>query len=184
MALSDSQPAAALSCGVRRCDLRPAAGLPQLLEPPSPHAVLTTPVDRIRGRRFNLPARPGLPQTNGGSASTKIAFRGLLKLHSRYGLRSCSPTIRGLCHEAPARWFPSQTARQLLRHYRHLLRGDLPPLVIRATGAHVRSAKIRFLPLAPCGPHGVVGSGIESEIHRYQRSTGRTIRQCGCDAGC
>jgi hypothetical protein len=28
-------------------------------------------------------------------------FRGLLKLHTRYGLHSCSPTIRGLYREAP-----------------------------------------------------------------------------------
>jgi len=29
-----------------------------------------------------------------------LLFRGLLKLHACYGLRICSPTIRGLCHEA------------------------------------------------------------------------------------
>jgi hypothetical protein len=28
-------------------------------------------------------------------------FRGLLKLHTRYGLQGCSPTIRGLYREAP-----------------------------------------------------------------------------------
>src|ERR1019366_741812 len=30
-----------------------------------------------------------------------LHFRGLLKLHTRYGLRGCSPTIRGLYREAP-----------------------------------------------------------------------------------
>ncbi len=31
----------------------------------------------------------------------QLSFRGLLKLHSRYGLQICSPTLCGLCHEAP-----------------------------------------------------------------------------------
>ena len=83
MALSDSPPAAALTSSVRRRNLRPAAGLPQLLEPPSPHAVLTTPVDRIRGRRFNLPVRAGLPRTNGGSASTNLRFEACSSFMSR-----------------------------------------------------------------------------------------------------
>jgi hypothetical protein len=31
----------------------------------------------------------------------QLSFRGLLKLHSRYGLQTRSPTLCGLCHEAP-----------------------------------------------------------------------------------
>jgi len=47
-----------------------------------------------------LPCPCSLPRFRGGSASTSL-LRGLLKLHSRYGLQSCSPTIRGLYREAP-----------------------------------------------------------------------------------
>jgi hypothetical protein len=47
-----------------------------------------------------LPCPCSLPRYRGGSASTSL-LRGLLKLHTRYGLQGCSPTIRGLYREAP-----------------------------------------------------------------------------------
>ena len=85
------------------------------LRSPSLHAVLNTPVDRIRcslvgelrvpARGF-FPVRAAFPITGAGRRPHRY-FRGLLKLHTRYGLPSCSPTIRGLYHEAP----PSPVSR-------------------------------------------------------------------------
>ncbi len=82
---------------------------PYLHRLPSPHAVLTTPVDRsgasvwfmMRSRIGFLPG-PLWPSLNKRAGRhPQPSFRGLLKLHSRYGLRICSPTLCGLCHEAP-----------------------------------------------------------------------------------
>jgi hypothetical protein len=66
MALSDSQPAAPLASGVRRRDLRPVAGLPQLPESPSPHAVLTTPVDRTEVVGSTSPSALAFPEQSAG----------------------------------------------------------------------------------------------------------------------
>src|ERR1022692_2477168 len=52
----------------------PAPGLPQLLRPPSLHAVLSTPADRTGACRF-LPCPRGLPRLTGGSASTTSLSR-------------------------------------------------------------------------------------------------------------
>jgi hypothetical protein len=52
----------------------PNPDLPQLPRSPSPHAVLTTPVDRIGACRF-LPYPRGLPRLTGGSASTTSLSR-------------------------------------------------------------------------------------------------------------
>ncbi len=85
------------------------SGLPHLHRLPSPHAVLTTPVDRsgasvwfMMRSRIGLLTRTALafPEQRAGR-HPQLSFRGLLKLHSRYGLRICSPTLCGLCHEAP-----------------------------------------------------------------------------------
>ena len=87
-----------------------APGFPPLPRSPSLHAVLTTPVDRIGAYRFGSGAlrHRVLPDSLWPSRRTQpvgihsFMFRGLLKLHSRYGLQFCSPTSSGLCHEAPA----------------------------------------------------------------------------------
>jgi hypothetical protein len=68
------------------------------------HAVLTTPVDRSGADRlyyWRAPA-PGSSQTalafpeRTAGRHPHLSFRGLLKLHARYSLRSCSPTYSGL----------------------------------------------------------------------------------------
>ncbi len=45
--------------------------------------------------RRDLPNRMAFPEQTAGR-HPHLFFRGLLKLHSRYGLQSCSPTLRGL----------------------------------------------------------------------------------------
>jgi len=116
------------------------------------HAVLTTPVDRPGAGRllyWRAPA-PGssqsalaFPERTAGR-HPPLSFRGLLKLHSRYGLQSCSPTLRGLCHEAPARLVTQPNRSSAIKAYRQLLAWVLPPLVICAIEAHVRFAILCF----------------------------------------
>ena len=100
--------AAALAGDVRGRDPQPIPSLPHSPKPPSLHAVLHTPVDRIRcslvgelrvPRAGFFPVRTAFPVIGAGRRPHHY-FRGLLKLHTRYGLHSCSPTIRGLYREA------------------------------------------------------------------------------------
>jgi hypothetical protein len=75
-------------------------GFPSSRKSPSLHAVLTTPVDRSGAYRFITSALPRrvLPKPLWPSHEERTVgihvkvFRGLLKLHSRYGLQICSPT--------------------------------------------------------------------------------------------
>src|SRR5215467_4573763 len=67
------------------------------------------------------------------------SFRGLLKLHTRYGLPGCSPTIRGLYREAPPLPVSRLERSQAIKSYQQLLEWVLPPLVIYALGAHCES---------------------------------------------
>lgn len=114
--------------------------------------MLTTPVDRqlVLLRLVDTAPRAGSfpavalafpdPIPVGIHDST---FRGLLKLHSRYGPLICSPTITvGLVGRLRRRPLPVDAASQLLRHTDILLRRDLHragahPLVFRAVRAHL-----------------------------------------------
>ena len=87
----------------------PAPGFPSCRRSPSPHAVLTTPVDRFWycsvGSRFPAMGFPSLalafPERTAGR-HPHLSFRGLLKLHSRYGLRIRSSIFSiGLGRKAP-----------------------------------------------------------------------------------
>jgi hypothetical protein len=129
MALSDAQ--AGRRPFRRRSETLPPPGLnlPQLPGSPFLHAVLTTPVDRLRCT-CRLPAslcRAAFPVKWAGR-HPHLHFRGLLKLHSRYGLQDCSPTIRGLCHEAsPYPRSPrASDARQLPSPTDNYLGGSFP----------------------------------------------------------
>jgi len=76
-------------------------------------------------------------------------FRGLLRLHSRYGLQVCSPTLCGLCHEAPARMVTHPNRSSATQAYRLLLAWDFHPLVIRAIEAHVCDMEMEVLRYRP-----------------------------------
>jgi hypothetical protein len=67
----------------------PLTGLPRLLEPPFRRAVPTTPADRAGARVDCFPARAAFPKWQEGR-HPHCHFRGLLKLHSRYGPPDCS----------------------------------------------------------------------------------------------
>jgi len=110
------------------------SGFPQLLKPPSRRAVLPTPVDRFgavgwhlaRSRAGLFPNRMAFPERTAGR-HPQISFRGLLKLHSRYGPSICSPTYRGLCHEAPIPAVTRRAGSLAIQVYRHLLGVGLSP---------------------------------------------------------
>jgi len=65
-----------------------------------------------------------------------LHFRGLLRLHSRYGLPNCSTAQGGLRHEASARAVTRPSRSSATRAYRQFPGWNLPPLVNRAVGAH------------------------------------------------
>jgi hypothetical protein len=93
-------------------------GFPQLLKPPSRRAVLPTPVDRFgavgwrlaRSRAGLFPNRMAFPERTAGR-HPQISFRGLLKLHSRYGPSICSPTYVDFVTRLPSRQLPTDLAR-------------------------------------------------------------------------
>src|SRR3954468_8331812 len=50
-----------------------------------------------------FPVCTAFPETQAGRRP-RLHLRGLLRLHSRYGLSDCSIARGDLCHEASARW--------------------------------------------------------------------------------
>src|SRR6202043_1699067 len=67
----------------------PLTGLPRLPEPPFRRAVPTTPADRAGARVDCFPAHTAFPKWQEGR-HPHCHFRGLLRLHSRYGPPDCS----------------------------------------------------------------------------------------------
>src|SRR4051812_35813479 len=80
----------------------PLTGLPRLPEPPFRRAVPTTPADRAGAYVDCLPAHTAFPKWQEGR-HPHCHFRGLLRLHSRYGPPDRSAAQGGLCREAPTR---------------------------------------------------------------------------------
>src|SRR5271168_2770129 len=77
-------------------------GLPRLPASPFRRAVPTTPADRTGARVDCFPVHAAFPVLQAGR-HPHLYFRGLLRLHSRYGPSDCSTAQGGLRHEAPAR---------------------------------------------------------------------------------
>jgi hypothetical protein len=137
--LSDSRPSRRLEATLRPLP-SPRTGLPRLPEPPFRRAVPTTPADRAGARVDYFPAHAAFPKWQEGR-HPHCHFRGLLRLHSRYGPSDCSaaqrrPLSRGFdptgCPTEPLVSY--QTNRQLSGW-------NPPPLVIRAFGAHCQLRK-------------------------------------------
>src|SRR5712672_1887722 len=132
-----------------------APGFPPLPRSPSLHAVLTTPVDRPGACRLAFGALPRrvLPSPHWPSRNERpvgihiFSFEACSSYHSRYGLQSCSPTYVGFVTRLqPGRLTPPSRS-SATKAYRQLLGWVLPPLVICAIEAHVRS--IKCVPLVP-----------------------------------
>ena len=111
----------------------PLTGLPRLPEPPFRRAVPTTPADRAGARVDCFPAHTAFPKWQEGR-HPHCHFRGLLRLHTCYGppdSRPRRPLSRGSS--------PSGHPAEPLVSYqinRQLSGWNLPPLMIRAFGAH------------------------------------------------
>jgi len=111
----------------------PVTGLPRLPEPPFRRAVPTT--RRIERVLLSIASPLMQPSPNEEGRHPHCHFRGLLRLHSRYGPPDRSATQGDLCHEAPAQPVPNRTARQL-PDLSTSIRVRSPSLRIRALGAH------------------------------------------------
>jgi hypothetical protein len=94
-------PARAVACRDVEAVPSPMTGLPRLPEPSFQRAVPTTPADRASACVDCFPARTAFPKWPEGR-HPHCHFRGLLRLHSRYGPSDRSAAQGDLCHEAPA----------------------------------------------------------------------------------
>src|SRR5713226_4080916 len=68
-------------------------------------------------------------------------FRGLLKLHTRYGLQGCSPTLLWALSRGFTLTSYPMRALEATKFNQQLLGWDLPPLVTRAFGAHSKYSR-------------------------------------------
>ena len=117
----------------------PVTGLPRLPEPPFRRAVLTTPADRAGARVDCFPAHAAFPKWPEGR-HPHCHFRGLLKLHSRYGPSDRSVALRRPLSRGSS---PAGCPAEPLVSYRinrQFSGWNLPPLIIRAFGAHGQTA--------------------------------------------
>jgi hypothetical protein len=64
-------------------------------------------------------------------------FRGLLRVHSRYGPQACSTAQGGLCHRASTPPVAQRSRLSATGANQQLSGWNLPPLVIRALVAHL-----------------------------------------------
>jgi len=99
-------------CATLRPLPSPSTGLPRLPEPPFQRAVPTTPADRASAHVDCFPAHTAFPKWQEGR-HPHCHYRGLLRLHSRYGPPDRSAAQGDLCREAPTGRLPDQAARQL-----------------------------------------------------------------------
>src|SRR6266545_576700 len=135
--LSDSRHGRRLEATLRPLP-SPVMGLPRLPEPPFRRAVPTTPADQAGARVDCFPAHAAFPKWQEGR-HPHCHFRGLLRLHSRYGPSDCSAALRRPLSRGSS---PSGCPAEPLVSYRinrQLSGWNPPPLVIRAFGAHCQN---------------------------------------------
>ena len=72
------------------------ADIPQLPDPPFPHAVPNTPMDQSGCTCRLLPHSTRAFSVSQAGRRPSLHFRGLLRLHTRYGLFDCSAAQGGL----------------------------------------------------------------------------------------
>ena len=100
MALSDSRPTR------RLCDVWGCQPQSRRVSPDDPHHPSNVPCPVPRRIETGacvdcFPAHTAFPVSQAGR-HPHLHFRGLLRLHARYGPLDCSTAQGGLCHEAPA----------------------------------------------------------------------------------
>ena len=111
-------------------------GPPPLPGSPFQRAVPNPPMDQNRCICRLLPCSTRAFPVSQAGRRPSLHFRGLLRLHSRYGPSDCSTAQGGLCHEASTQPVTQLSRSSATKSYRQLLGWILPPLVNRAVGAH------------------------------------------------
>ena len=147
-------------CATLRPLPSPMTGLPRLPEPPFRRAVPTTPADRAGARVDYFPARNAFPKWQEGQ-HPRCHFRGLRRLHSRYGPPDRSATQGDLCHEAPARPVTQPSRSSATGPIDNYPGGIPPPQVFRAFGAHCqfRTHAVQQDTFTGCVPHTAGAAG-------------------------
>ena len=134
MTLSDSRPGRRLTTPLRPLPSR-RMGLPRLPASPFRRAVPTTPADRAGACVDCFPARTAFPKWQEGRHPHCHAHS-LLRLHSRYSPSDCSAALkRPLSRGSGPSGYPTKPLVSYQIN-RQLSGWNLPPLVIRAFGAH------------------------------------------------
>jgi hypothetical protein len=102
----------------------PATGLPRLPASPFQRAVPITPADRTGAPVDYFPVHTAFPAFRPGR-HPHYGFRGLLRLHLRYGPLDRSTARSGLCHEASARPVARPSRSSATRSIDNFLGGTL-----------------------------------------------------------
>ena len=124
-------------------------GLPRLPEPPFRRAEPTTPADRAGAHVDCFPAYAAFPKWQEGR-HPHCHFRGLLRLHSRYGPPDRSAAQRRpLSRGSNPCGYPHKPLVSY-RINRQLSGWILPPLMIRAFGAHYQERTLGLLVVSHC----------------------------------
>ncbi len=134
MTLSDTRRHRRLSATLRplpSCQ----TGLHRLPAPPSQRAVPSTPADRMGACVDCFPIHAAFPVIQAGR-HPHHHFRGLLRLHTRYGPLDCSTAQGGLCHEASARPVTRQSRSSATRPIDNYLGGTSLHWCYALSGAH------------------------------------------------
>ena len=121
--------------------------------------MLLTPVDRAGALVGYFPARAAFPVSK-AARRPRLRFRGLLKLHSCYGLQGCSPTLQWTLSQGcdPASY---PTGPPVSYHvYRQLHGWVLPPMANCADKAHLE------IPAARVRTRWPAGSNEEGRTHQ------------------
>ena len=153
-------PAMAAACRDVEAATLPMTGLPRLPEPPFRRAVPTTPADQAGAHVDCFPTHAAFPIWQEGR-HPHCHFRGLLRLHSRYG-----PPDRSAAQRRPlSRGSNPHEPLISYRINRQLSGWILPPLVIRAFGAHCQnptSAALVVTTYRDCLDRSVVCDSLKS----------------------
>jgi len=134
MTLSDSRQSRRLSATLRPLPSL-TTGLPRLLASSFQRAVPTTPADRAGAHVDCFPAHTAFPKWQEGR-HPHCHFRGLLRLHTRYGPPDRSAALRRPLSRGSN---PCSCPHEPLVSYRinrQLSGWNPPPLMMRAFGAH------------------------------------------------
>jgi hypothetical protein len=135
MTLSDSRQDHRLKTTLRTLPSS-RTGLPRLPASSFRRAVPTTPADQVGAHVDGFPTHAAFPKWPEGQ-HPHCHFRGLLKLHTRYGPSDRSAAQGDLCREASTLPVTRQSRSPATRSIDYCLGGwNLPPLVIHAFGAH------------------------------------------------